>query len=75
MQHEVVGGGEGVEIGLRERASRGVRAAGNASATGTSVTLEAAEPFPYVIDGDPYVAAKRIVRVAVGPPVTFLKAE
>jgi diacylglycerol kinase family enzyme len=55
-------------------AGRGVHAEGNTSATGAAVTLTSAEPFPYVVDGDRYVARERKVRVAVGPPVTFLRA-
>ncbi len=54
-------------------AGSGVRAAGNTSDTGTSVTLTSDQPFPYVIDGDPYVARNHTVRIAVGPPVTFLQ--
>ena len=54
-------------------AGTGVRATGNTSDTGTSVTLTLDQPFPYVIDGDPYVARNHTVRVAVGPSVTFLR--
>jgi diacylglycerol kinase family enzyme len=55
-------------------AGHGVRAAGNTSATGLSVTLVSSAPFPYVIDGDPYEARNRTLRITIGPTVTFLTA-
>ena len=54
-------------------AGSGVRAAGNTSATGSTVTLGSAAPFPYVIDGDPYVASSGTLRISLGPSVTFLR--